>query len=58
LRRLLAHFIGTDSPDPDADGFIEALMRIRRDHPSRAARKVAGMWLLFREDNFTSFWIA
>jgi hypothetical protein len=46
-------------PDKEATDFTERLEQLRvRSDASQVLRKLAGMLLIFREESFTSFWLA
>lgn len=56
LRRLKGDSDVPDENDPELDHKLVAL-RVDSD-ASAIVRKIAGMLVLFREENFTSFWLA
>ena len=60
LAALLVKLKGdTDVPDPGDPNLDQRLTDLRMDDEASAViRKIAGMLLLFREENFTSFWLA
>ena len=60
LAALLVRLKGdSDVPDPGDPNLDQRLTDLRVDNEAPAViRKIAGMLLLFREENFTSFWLA
>lgn len=56
LKRLKGESDVPDENDPELDQKLAAL-RVDAD-ASAIVRKIAGMLMLFREENFTSFWLA
>jgi hypothetical protein len=60
LAALLVKLKGdADVPDPGDPNLDQRLTDLRMDDEASAViRKIAGMLLLFREENFTSFWLA
>jgi len=59
LESLLTDRLGADAPRKESDDFVAELQTRRADSKlTPVARKLAGMWLLFREENYTSFWLA
>ena len=60
LISLMNHLRGDEEvPDKDATDFTARLEQLRvRADASPVLRKLAGMLLIFREEGFTSFWLA
>lgn len=60
LNSLLQKLKGdVDAPQPDDPDFDQRLVELRSNaNAPTVARKIAGMLLIFREENFTSFWLA
>lgn len=60
LMSLLKRLKGdSDVPDANEPELDEKLVALRADNDASAiVRKIAGMLILFREENFTSFWLA
>ena len=56
LRQLKGDSDVPEANDPDLDQKLTVL-RVQ-DEASAVVRKIAGMLILFREENFTSFWLA
>jgi hypothetical protein len=56
LKRLRGESDVPDETDPE---LAQKLAALRVDSEASAiVRKIAGMLILFREENFTSFWLA
>lgn len=60
LMSLLKRLKGdSDVPDENEPELDQKLVALRADNDASAiVRKIAGMLILFREENFTSFWLA
>ena len=60
LISLMQQFAGDeDISEPESPDFFERLTSLRtRSDASPVLRKIAGMLLIFREEGFTSYWLA
>jgi 5-methylcytosine-specific restriction endonuclease McrBC GTP-binding regulatory subunit McrB len=60
LTSLMSELKGdSEVPDPADPDLEQRLAKLHRDETASAVvRKIAGMLLVYREENFTSFWIA
>jgi 5-methylcytosine-specific restriction enzyme B len=60
LISLMQQFAGDeDISEPESPGFSERLISLRtHSDASPVLRKIAGMLLIFREEGFTSYWLA